>query len=687
MKRSRWRERALNFLSALGGGSFSLLFGSLSVVALICAARILGLWEGIELQTLDLLLRYRPLEAVDERITIVEVTDADLQALGTYPVPDDVMVRLLETLTRSNPSVIGLDIFRDLPVANPTADVQSAKLAHDSLISLLATTSDVVVIEKILDPPVSAPMGVPSENVGFADALLDSDGFVRRSLLASPSDANPEDYHLSFTIQVAAKYLERRGYELENGVIDPAAMRFGQTELFRVREDSGGYWHQDTGGNPVVLLNFRQHPMPFRRISLMQLLSEEFEADWIKDRVVLVGMTAVSTKDYVNSAALIAPSRGGQLSHNPGLVPGVEFQAHAIGQILSAVLDGRPILRPWTSDWEYVWIIACGLAGLGLVHLRRPVSTVAIAFILLGGVPLLLPASLILKGVWIPVFPAWLGYTLTGGSVLVYRLHQYEQGRKIRFQARQQILERSYNAIHNGPLQTLKSLIRQVSSQENSQVGTNGSELHQWIGELNKVDSELRSIYEFMQREYLQKEISARESQIYLTQNYVIDLTGPLHELLHQVYQNKLQESATYFETVKVKISDFCPMDDARLNTALKENILRFFEEALCNVEQHAVGVTRLQVICKQVDNENVIRVVDNGRFADGAVGDVVESEAAMKRAVSKRGGKGGDGSRQANSLARRLGGQFSRHVNGLRGTVCEIVWPIQPKSFLRRHS
>ncbi len=695
MNRAGWSKKALSLLSLLGGGSSSLFVGSVSAVVLVCVARLLGLWEGIELQTLDLFLRHRPIEAVDERITVLEITDADLQALGTYPVPDDEMLALLEKLETYEPRVIGLDIFRDLPVINPlrTASDLSreyagnyAERSHDALLTLLSTSPKIVTIEKILAPPVQAPPGVPWENIGFADALLDSDGFLRRSLLASPSDANPDDYHLSFTIQLAAKYLAAEGLELENGIDDPVAMRFGETELFRMTPNSGGYRSQDTGENPVVLINFRHHPEPFHRISLSQFMADDFSADWIEDRIVLIGMTAVSTKDYINSAALIEPRNDETnriKSQNPGLVPGVDLQAHAISQILSATLDGRPIFRTWVPHWEYLWIVGNGLVGLSLVYIKRRISTVAVIFIVIGSVPFVLSYSLLMAGVWIPLFPAWVAYAVSGSGMLVYRLHLYEQGRKIRFNERQRVLERSYNAIHNGPLQTLKSLIRQVSSQslQASALGQSQltpsqlppDQLETWLSSLHTVDSELRNIYEFMQREYLQTGYSPSASQIYLTKNYVIDLTEPLHELLHQVYQNRLQESGAYFGTIRIKISDFCPMDAEHLTVAHKESLLRFFEEALCNVEQHAVGATRLKVVCKQTGENNVIRVADNGRH---------ENLSGPEAAVRK-----GDGSRQAEQLAKRLKGHFARRFDPSKGTVCELIWPIQPPSFWAKQS
>ncbi|MGD1866231.1 MAG: CHASE2 domain-containing protein [Phormidesmis sp.] len=713
MNRTGWKKQLTGVLSFLGGGSSSLLLSSVGIVLLVCVARMLGLWEGVELQTLDLFLRHRPVEAPDERITILEITDDDLQKLGTYPVPDDAMVQLLEQLESYEPRVIGLDIFRDLPVINPfEADLERSRDAHLALMALLEQSAsqdvaDVVVIEKILAPAVSAPAAVSYDNIGFADALLDADGFVRRSLLASPSDADPDDYHLSFTIQLATKYLAEEGLELNNGLNDANTMRFGETELFRLTANSGGYHNQDTGDNPVVLLNFRNHPQPFQTLSLTEFLADEFPEEWIRDRIILIGMTAVSTKDYINSAAIS--------NTNPGLVPGVELQAHAISQIISTVLENRPLIKTWNTYWEYGWIVVSGLAGLSLIHLKRSISTVAIVFIVFGGVPLILAYGLLLAGVWIPAFPAWFSYFANGIGILFYRIHQYEQSRKIRFNERQRVLESSYNAIHNGPLQTLKSLTRKVSSQQQT-VATNGQPAADAIdfqtvtAALHQVDNELRNIYEFMQREYLQRNDlqqsnSADQSQIYLTKNHVIDLSEPFHELLYQVYHNKLQESEGYFKGIKIKISDFCPMDVEHLNPARKEEVLRFLEEALCNVEQHASDVTRLQVTCKQEADNNIIRVSDNGRHQEAET--LMTVQASATRPAERTGkytgkytgkrthtaamqkesyyAREGDGSRQAKRLAKRLKGQFSRQIKVPKGTVCELVWPIKQAATWKR--
>lgn len=635
-----------------GNGSPSLLLGGAAVIGLTCVARGVGILEGAELRVLDVLMRRQPAEARDERITIVEFTEADIQALGSFPVPDTIIHQLLVDLRQYHPRVIGLDIYRDIPtVSQVQPDLQTARQAHQDLMALLRNAGNIIAIEKVLDPPVPAPPGVPQTHVGFADALLDEDGFVRRSILGAPSLAT-QAFRLSLTIQLAQRYLAAVGVELDNGIKDHTAMRFGDLELTNLQPNSGGYVNDDTGGNPVILINFRKHEQPFRRVSYGEFMAGEVSAEWFSDRIVLVGMTAVSTKDYLNSAAIA--------SANPGLVPGVVVQAHAVSQIISAVLDGRPLLQPLATPWEYIAIVAAGLFGMGLIQCRRVIPVCIALFLGIGSLPFLAAYLLLPLGVWMPAFPIGLVYFINGGSAVIYRIYQREQTWKIRLDERQRIIEQSYNTIHNRPLQTLKQLRRNLSSEATRPSPQTLNE------ELKKIDEELRSIYEFMLQERM-----TLDSQTYITQHYAIDLNDPLHELLHQVYRSQMLELANYFTQVKIKMPDFCPLDTQHLSSVHKEGIIRFLEEALSNVAQHARGVTRITVICQRRNDRNVVRIADNGLHPE-------KNAIFLKRT-------GGRGTTQARTLAHRLGGEFVRYSPPSGGTVCELSWPVDPPSFWAR--
>ena len=288
-----------------------------------------------------------------------------------------------------------------------------------------------------------------------------------------------------------------------------------------------------------------------------------------------------------------------------------------------------------------------------ITNKNNPIGITLLILIIILSRILAIPLYLLITSVFgFLGFPTWTVYNLIISSLLLYIFYQHHQYQRNHTEQHQRILDRSYQAIHNGPLQTLKSLIRKVSSQET------GSSPLILLPFLNQIDEELRNIYDFMQRE-----ASSNNAQIYLTKNYAIDLADPLHELLCQAYQNKLLEASHYFESINQKISDFCPMASDFLTLVHKEELIRFLEEALSNIEQHATEVTRLTITCKQEDGQNIIRIVDNGRCRDTA--------STLHQS--------GSGTKQANKLARRLSGQFSRQPAHPHGIVCQLTWPAFP--------
>ncbi|HEY9881731.1 MAG TPA: adenylate/guanylate cyclase domain-containing protein [Leptolyngbyaceae cyanobacterium] len=378
----------------------------LTVLGLVMLLRSLGLFQGLECRALDAFLRWRPAEAIDERVLIVGIDDKDLQRLDTYPISDRDLAKLLQTLEQYQPRAIGVDIFRDLPV--PPGDGE--------LKAVLANSPNIIGIEKVLDNPVPPPPTLPAERVGFVNFPLDRDGFVRRVLLGT-SDTKG-GYHFSLALRLAERFLAKDGITLENGIQDSQAMRFGQTELTRFQPNSGSYVRADAGGNQI-LLNVRSGPRPFQQVSLRQVMTGQVEAEWIRDRIVIVGYTAFSAKDTVNSAAIA--------SENPGLVYGVEIHAHVVSQILSAVLDGRPLLQVWPDLLEYLWIGLWGLAGGSLVYLARSQWAA-----LLGGgslVVLLLGTSfgLLLNHTWVPIVTPLIAFIGVRTATLTSRQFQIQQ--------------------------------------------------------------------------------------------------------------------------------------------------------------------------------------------------------------------------------------------------------------------
>jgi CHASE2 domain-containing sensor protein len=600
----------------------------LVVLMLVVAARLSGYLQFIEWIAFDYFLRLRPSETQDQRIVIVGINDQDIEQVNTYPIPDREIAQLIQTLQPYQPRAIGLDIIRDIPI----------EPGHQELVDVFQANQNLIGIEKILplDQPsgtIAPPPTLPPEQVGFSDVIPDLDGNYRRSLLGTPTD---QDYRFSLALRLAETYLEVEGITLENGIDDPQTMRFASTELPRFTSDFGGYVGTDAGGLQV-LLNFRSGESPFRVLSLSDIQSGNFEPSWLRDSIILIGITAQSAPDFVNTDVISGD--------NPyGLAYGVQYQAHATSQIISAVKDGRPLLKSWSSQWEYIWIIGWGIVAIGLGRLTQSalknLVAIAIASVCLVGVSY----GLLLWGWWIPVAPVVLILGLNGVGLSAFGFYQYDRALKAQIAERKQAMETAFTEIHNGPLQTLAILSKNVQDRDLSK-----EELSSAIQSLNR---EIREV-----GEYLTKNTEDQFDDSIIIYGKKIDLTRPIHELFYEIYTITLQRKFPYFETVKVKVRDFEPIEPYYLNNDQKRELCRFLEEALCNIGKHAEGVTRIIATGKQKDGWYVLTIKDNGI----GCASIAESK----------------GTKQSKQLAKTLNGYFKRETLLPQGTLCELTWKL----------
>lgn len=612
----------------------------LSVVGLVMLARSMGLLQSQEWLVFDQLLRIRPAEAIDTRVVIVGIDEDDINYAGGFPIPDSQLAKLLNILQTYKPRVVGLDIFKN----------QNTNPERVQLGSALRESPNLIGIEVVLNQSktfnVKPPPELPPERVGFADLIVDPDGKLRRSILASKTHTGELKY--SLPLRLAQTYLRSEGIALHHGSRSYDPIQFGSLKLPRFLPNCGGYVGADANGNQV-LLNFRSHRQPFRTLSLRAVLTRNFDPNWIGDRIVIIGMTASSVKDsFITSAVkgtLYTTDLGVEESSNQyQWIYGVEVHAHATSQILSRVLDRRPLLRVWLEIWEYLWILGWGLLGiiLGLM-LQSPwktFSSLGVASFALIGICYIF----LVMGWWIPLVPTLLALSGAGLTASFF-----DRDLRTLLEQRSLTLKRSFEAIHNGPLQTLAVMLRSLGEEE---VST--EELRSQLEQLNQ---ELRSIPDSLSQEML-----SRDDSLCLEGNVVLDLQTPIAELLYQIYDLTLRRNFQGFVTILSFIPpNFEPLEDSHLSTAKKRCLCLFLQEALCNVGKHAKGATRLDVICTREPSWYCLKIIDNG--------------AEMISESNYTGGRGG--TNQAHEIARQLRGKFRRFPHSPQGTVCELTWPI----------
>ena len=65
-----------------------------------------GIFQSLEFKVIDLFFsQYQ--EQKDSRITLVTINDQDLESIGKYPIPDEIIAQVLNKIKDYNPQVIG----------------------------------------------------------------------------------------------------------------------------------------------------------------------------------------------------------------------------------------------------------------------------------------------------------------------------------------------------------------------------------------------------------------------------------------------------------------------------------------------------------------------------------------------------------------------------------------------------
>lgn len=603
----------------------------LCITAAVMLIRFFGILQPLEWKTLDLWLRWRPAEPQDTRIVLVTITEEDIQSILGDPISDLALAELVQSLQNYNPRAIGLDIFRDRPVGE----------GYETLEKVLKASTNFVAINKIGgDVPVQTLPFLTESQVGFADAVTDDDGYLRRAQLAEGDSNN--DYQWSFTIRLVEAYLELENISLQNGRRDFRSVQFGDTEIPHFYSNTGGYVRADEGGNQT-LIHYRAGRSPFDEVTYSEILSGGVDRARLNDKILIVGYSALSTKDFVSSGAVS--------NYDYSLVPGIAIQAHAVSQILSAFYDGRPFLRALPDGLEYGLILAVGLMGTMLIRYRQKTEIHFMITAILIGICLLLFYGALLLGWWLPTVPVVLVAGLN--AVVLYPFYQVQHQLKVLVEEKERLIDQTYAIVHNESLQTVAEMRRDWNEGE-----TISAEMRETLNQLN---NELRSI-----KKILKKEVLSPNQKVVMIGEGELDLQLPLHELLQQTYDMVGLAHRDFFKSVSRR-DRISAVDDRTLSQQDKRDLCRFLQEALINVRKHGKGVTEINVESFQEKERNIIRVTDNG----------VELNQ-FQAPVNGRLDGGGEGTQQAERLAAQLSGRFSRTEAEASGTLCELRWPIR---------
>ncbi len=389
------------------------LIASIAITGLVTGIRQLGLMEYMELKAFDQMVQFQPDPSYDPRLLLVSITEDDIQAQGQAAISDRALGKLLTKLETYQPRVVGVDMFRDIAI-EPRDDGNLSKYWQSN-----ANLIGVCQGGEGNDAGVPPPAGVLKEQIGFSDLLLDPiDNVVRRQLLSLTPDPNSRCLaNNSFSLQLALHYLQKEGLQPVPARENPEYMQLGKVVFGRLQSHTGGYAALDDRGYQM-LINWRSPNQIARQVTMTQLLKGEVDPGWVKDKVVLIGYTALSKQDF--SAT---PYSAGQRPYQE--MAGVAIHAQMVSQILAAVLDGRPLLQalPYWGDVLWIWVWASFGGMLALVWRQRLFFAIASA----GGI-MSLPIIcyfLFLNGVWMPLIPS--GIALVTGCTAMFIINRKDE--------------------------------------------------------------------------------------------------------------------------------------------------------------------------------------------------------------------------------------------------------------------
>jgi adenylate cyclase len=377
------------------------------------AIRHLGFLQFLEFQTYDFLIRHQTLAPNSEPIVIVELTEDDIQNPSLdWPLDDQKLAQLLLRIQAGQPSVIGLDIWRDLPVPKSglhSNELAEVFLAHPNIIAIYTR-------DGIGAPPVLRDQ---PERIAFNDNLppdVEVDSTipkVRRSLLFETSKSG--DTLDSLPFRLALTHLEKHGIVPAPDPANPEGMLLGKARLRPFQSNDGAYVAAHSGGWQM-LLDFKC-PNQFTRFPVTAVLSGKIPPVVFNDKIVIVGVNTPSVSDD-----RVTPT---QRSHR-----GIELQSIIVNQLIRQAVDGHPPVRFWADwiedAWILVWCLAAGLIGHTI---RSPWISAFTALLCFAG----LAATAWIAfgfGWWIPLAAPAVAFIPAGALVTSYISFREQQSRE-----------------------------------------------------------------------------------------------------------------------------------------------------------------------------------------------------------------------------------------------------------------
>jgi adenylate cyclase len=357
----------------------------------------------MELLVYDSLLTLRPDTDKEAPVVLISETEADIKRFG-YPLSDGVLARVLEKLVAAKARVIGVDIYRDLPVLPESERLTNVLTNNDNIIWIFFVGNKK---QGHINPPTILK---ESGKIGFNDMVNDPDSVSRRGLLFLDSNGTT---HYAFPLLLALHYLAGESVQPQNDA--QGNLQLGKTVFSPLQPTKGSYTGIDTGGYQI-LLSYPHLHSEFATFTIGDLLDDKVPEQTLRNKVVLVGAMAPSLSDYK-----FFPDGTNHY--------GVELHAHIVDQIVQTALYNYPLQTDWSETQEYSWLLFWCLLGSVASFYRGGI--IRLLVIMSSGLLILFASAVwaFQYGLWLPLLSAVLGWlsTLMTGVIWFSSLERNER--------------------------------------------------------------------------------------------------------------------------------------------------------------------------------------------------------------------------------------------------------------------
>jgi len=309
-------------------------------------------------------------------VTIVEIDDKTLEAVGQWPWPRNRLANLVDAIAAQKPLAIGLDIY--MPELDQTSPGKVADNLPPSAADLATELRALPSHERILATSLrAAPTILGAAAFDHATSSTSTDLLTTPILVHGP-DPTDRMQHFHYVLaslpelQGAAHGQAMLNVAQEQGTVRriPLIMGLGDKmvpglpiEMLRVAIGAPAVdvYADGAGVHAVGVADVRVPTQPDgniwlyfasiqatqqRYVSANDVLQGKVDAARFRNKLVLVGLTGTGLTDMRTTAL-------GEL------VPGIEIQAQGI----ESIFEGRFLRRPLWLQWASSWRSACCSSG------------------------------------------------------------------------------------------------------------------------------------------------------------------------------------------------------------------------------------------------------------------------------------------------------------------------------------